>query len=319
VVDAAMSAGKPVVTMDAEFHVTTGSHYLDRGVMLTEAQGDQPGSLAAMAEDVRDMGFTVLVYGNRKGYYHPNPPLDQMQFWAKKQGQRVESITAFTDGTKMQIEQALVGNGLGATIVRDAMIGPEVETLEQGGQLLAREAARLGSPIVDYVLAPKGPAGIFLACEADPRQQPYLEYLKLGPGPYYALVHNYHLCHLEMLRTIRRVRAGGAPLLTNSTRPRISVNTIAKHDLKPGDCIEKGIGSFDVRGEAVLIANHPDHVPIGLVSQAVIRRPVKAEQRLTMEDVDLPDNIATRAWEAIMRGLQRPVASRTAGQEVHAP
>ena len=59
----------------------------------------------------------------------------------------------------------------------------------------------------------------------------------------------------------------------------------------------------------MLIAEHPDHVPIGLLSHAVIRRPVRAEQRLTMDDVDLPDNIATRAWEAIDRALERAIAS----------
>ena len=43
VVDLAMKAGKPVVTMGTEFHVTVGSYFADRGY-LTEAEGDQPGS-----------------------------------------------------------------------------------------------------------------------------------------------------------------------------------------------------------------------------------------------------------------------------------
>ncbi len=300
VVDAAIRAGKPVVTMDAEFHVTTGSHFVDRGVMITEAQGDQPGSLAAMAEDARDMGFTILVYGNRKGYYHPNPPRDQMQYWADKQCQRIESITAFTDGTKMQIEQALVANGLGATIACDGMIGPEAASMEDAGQILAAEARRIGQPIVDYALVAKGPAGIFIACEADPRQQQYLEYLKLGPGPYYVLVHNYHLCHLELIRTVRRVRDGGPALLTNSSRPTINVAAIAKRELRPGERIDKGIGSFDVRGEAVKIASDPKLVPIGLVAEAVVRRTVAEGQRLSFDDLELPDTLALEAWQGIL-------------------
>ena len=315
VIDAAIRAGKPVVTMDAEFHVTAGSHYVDRGVMLTEAQGDQPGSLAAMGEEARAMGFKVLVYGNRKGYYHPNPPRDQMQYWADKQCQRIESITAFTDGTKMQIEQALVANGLGATIVRDGMLGPTAESMEQGGLILAKEARTLGQPIADYAVVAKGPAGIFIACEADPRQQQYLEYLKLGPGPDYVLVHNYHLCHLEMLHTIRRVRGGGRALLTNSRRPTISVGTIAKRDLKPGERIAKGIGSFDVRGEAVRIAHNPNHVPIGLVCDAAIRRRVAADQPLHMDDIDLPDNLATRAWLSTIKSLREASEKASARKE----
>jgi predicted homoserine dehydrogenase-like protein len=246
----------------------------------------------------------VLVYGNRKGYYHANPPLDQMQFWAKKQGLSLDQVTAATDGTKMQIEQALIANGLGATIARDGMLGPSAESMEEGGQVLAREAKKIGKPIADYVLVSKGPPGIFVACETDPRQAPALEYLKLGPGPYYVLVHNYHLCHLEMIKTIRRVRdREGAALLNNSKSPTISIAAIAKRDLKPGEKIHKGIGSFDLRGEAVRMEKNADHMPIGLVADAVVKRRIEAEQRLTFDDVEIPESLALTAWRAI---VQRP-------------
>jgi predicted homoserine dehydrogenase-like protein len=60
--------------------------------------------------------------------------------------------------------------------------------------------------------------------------------------------------------------------------------------------IRRGIGSFDLRGEAVRIVDHPDHVPIGLVSDAVIARPIQPGQRLSFSDVDLPDTLALKAW-----------------------
>ncbi len=317
VVDAALRAGRPVVTMDAEFHVTCGSYFVRResdgaAAMLTEAHGDQPGSLAALAEDARDMGFDVLVYGNRKGYYHPNPPLEQMQFWARKQGLSLEQVTAATDGTKMQIEQALVANGLGATMIRDGMLGPQCETLEEGGQVLASEAAQLGRPIADYVLAPKAPAGIFVACAHDPRQQAALEYLKLGPGPHYVLVQNFHLCHLEIVKTIRRVVAGGPPLLTNSPQPVFSVAAIAKRDLGPCQIIRRGIGSFELRGEAVRIAGLPDHLPIGLVSDAIVKRAIAAGEQLRFDDVELPESLALSAWRAIQGEASSPRAAARA-------
>ena len=114
VVEHALKAGRPVVTMNAEFQVTTGSYFVDRGV-LTEAEGDQPGCIAALAEQAREMGFTPVVYGNRKGFYEPNPAYEQMQVWAKKQGISMTQVTSFTDGTKNQIEAALVANGLERT------------------------------------------------------------------------------------------------------------------------------------------------------------------------------------------------------------
>jgi predicted homoserine dehydrogenase-like protein len=280
--------------------VTTGSYFVARGALLTEAEGDQPGSLAALAEEARGMGFRVLVYGNRKGYYHPNPPLDQMQFWAKRQRISLDQVTAATDGTKLQIEQALIANGLDATLARDGMLGVECDTLEQAGQYLAEKAAQLGRPIADYALAPKAVAGIFVACETDPRQQPFLEYFKLGPGPFYVLVRNYHLCHLEIARTIRRVREGQSALLNNSKAPTISVAAIAKRALNRGERIHKGIGSFDLRGEAVHMDAHPDHLPIGLVTDAVVKRRVDAGQCMTFDDIEIPESLALQAWRAVV-------------------
>jgi predicted homoserine dehydrogenase-like protein len=307
VIDAALKAGRIVVTMDAEFHVTTGSYFAGKG-SLTEAQGDQPGSLAALAEDVAAMGFQPWVYGNRKGYYHPNPPRDQMEFWAKKQGLSLDQVTAATDGTKIQIEQALVANGLGADIVQDGLLGPTAETLHEGGLTLALHAKGLGRPIADYVIAAKAPAGIFIVAEHDPRQQPYLEYLKLGEGPFYTLVHNYHLCHLEIVKTIQRMIEGRGPLLDNSARPRFGVAAVAKRDLKVGEVIRRGIGSFDLRGEAVRLAAHRGHVPIGLVSDVVIQRPIQAGQRLNLDDIEIPDSLAWTAWQKIGEALgkERP-------------
>src|SRR5690606_23422997 len=54
VIERAMAAGRPVVTMNSEFHVTTGSWFADRG-LLTEAEGDQPGCLAALRENMLAM------------------------------------------------------------------------------------------------------------------------------------------------------------------------------------------------------------------------------------------------------------------------
>ena len=70
------------------------------------------------------MGFSPLVYGNRKGYYNPDPPRDQMEYRAHKQGISLDQVTGATDGTKVHIEQALVANGLGATIARDGVSFP---------------------------------------------------------------------------------------------------------------------------------------------------------------------------------------------------
>ena len=289
----------PVVTMNTELQVTTGSYFARRGY-ITEAEGDQPGCLAALHENAIAMGFTPLVYGNIKGFLNKDPKEKEMKYWSKRNGISLEMVTSFTDGTKVQYEQALVANGLGAGIVQQGLLGYESDDVKEGGDRLALESERMGKPISDYLLAPKAPPGVFLTATHHENQKGALRYFKMGEGPYYTLVQPFHLCHLEIMKTIRRVLDGREVLLNNSERPTASVAAIAKRDLQPGQTIAKGIGSFEVRGEAITIDQHADHVPIGLLSNATLVRPIKAGQVLTMADVELPQSLAKKAWDETM-------------------
>ena len=292
VIDEALRAGKPVVTMNSEFHVTTGSYFADKG-LLTEAEGDQPGSIAALREEAIMMGFKPLVYGNMKGFLNHFPTPEEMAYWAGKQGISVAQTTSFTDGTKIQIEQALVANGFGATIACQGMQGPKATDVTKAAIDLARGAAERGQAISDYVLAP-GNAGVFVVGTHDKSEWKALNYLKLGDGPYYVLVRPFHLCQYEIIKTLRRVLAGGGVLLNNSSNPTISIVGIAKTQLSPGTAIDRALGGFQVRGEAAKIQDVPHHVPMGLIQNAVVRRQIEPGQIITFDDVDLPDTLALK-------------------------
>ncbi len=298
-IDRILKADIPVVTMNSEFHITTGSYFVDKG-LVTEAEGDQPGALAILHEEAVDMGFSPLVYGNIKGFLNHNPTIKDMQFWSKKSQISLGMVTSFTDGTKVQIEQALVANGLGAAIIEDGLIGMPYDDMAVGGNILASKAKNLGMPVSDYLLSAKLPAGVFVIVEHEGNQQAAMRYFKMGDGPYYVLERTYHLCHLEILKTIKRVLSGGGVLLDNSPKPRISVATIAKHDLKAGAKIDKGIGSFDVRGIAITIKDDINHIPIGLMSDVTLRKDVAAGERLSFDDVDIPDSLALRIWREMI-------------------
>lgn len=295
VIDQAIKADIPVITMNTELQVTTGSYFARRG-FITEAEGDQPGCLAALHENVVAMGFKPLVYGNIKGFLNLNPTPEDMAYFSKKNGLRIEMTTSFTDGTKVQMEQALVANGLGAGIAKDGLIAPSSDDLNKTGTELAEVANSIGYPISEFVLAPNAPPGVFITAAHDPKQQAALRYYKMGDGPYYTILQNYHLCHLEILKTIRRVVAGGGVLLNNGENPKITVAAIAKRPLQPGEKIEKGIGSFQVRGEAVSLEENAALVPIGLLVHAVLKREVAAGNRITFDDVALPESLALTAW-----------------------
>lgn len=301
VIHAAHKRGLPVVTMNSEFHVTVGSALIGGGY-LTEAEGDQPGCLAALDRRVREAGFHPLVYGNIKGFLDQDPSREQMQYWAAKQGISLNQVTAFTDGTKVQIEQALVANGLGAGILSPGLLGPQSDDLQGAALALAGQArAAGGQPVSDYVLHAGGPAGVFIVASHEQEQQPYLEYLKLGVGPFYFLLQPFHLCHLEMLRTIEAVLDGAPVLLNNSARPSVGVCAIAKRSLQAGQAVERGLGSFLLRGEVRPIGEFTRLVPLGLLERCRLVAPVEAGEALTWDHVSLPGSLALELCQSLPR------------------
>ena len=297
----------PVVTMNTEYHVTAGSYFVGKG-LISEAEGDQPGCQAALKEEALELGFRPLVYGNMKGFRNLNPTERDMEYWSKRQATSIPMTTSFTDGTKIQFEQALVANGCGATFAVPGMLGIETDDLGSGAEKLAKRAQTLGMPISDYILSLKLSHGVFIVAEHDSCQRAALRYYKMGDGPYYILLRSNVFVHLEVLKTIKRIINQKRVLLDNSELPRISVATVAKRQLEPGTKIKHGIGSFDVRGLGIEITKNAGHMPIGLVSNATIKRRIEPGQILSVEDVEIPDSLAFHAWREIER---RVIANST--------
>ena len=67
--------------------------------------------------------------------------------------------------------------------------------------------------------------------------------------------------------------------------------------MKPGELIERGIGGFQFRGEAIKLAQHPDHVPIGLLRKTALKRAVEPGQIITFDDIDI---LPSRALDIVM-------------------
>ena len=292
-----MDAGIPVVTMNTELQVTTGSYFAGKG-FITEAEGDQPGCIAALRENVLQMGFEPLVYGNIKGFLNPTPSFEDMLYWSKRNKISLEMVTSFTDGTKVEFEQTLIANAFQSKLLPSGITGIISEDLRDGANALAIEAERLGSPISDYVLSSKAPAGVFITAKHldTAGQRDALHYMKLGEGPYYTLIMPFHLCHLEVMKTIRRVVEKKEILLNNTCTPSYSMGAVVKKRIAAGTTIKRGIGSFEVRGRALRIEDMPNHIPIGLLEQATIIKPMEEGEFLTFADVDIPDSLAYRAW-----------------------
>jgi len=90
-------------------------------------------------------------------------------------------------------------------------------------------------------------------------------------------------------------------LLDNSLQPTTSVCTIAKRELKPGTVIKRADRNFQIRGEALSIREAPNHVPIGLMNDVVIKRKVEPGQMLEFYDVEIPESQAYDAWQYTLK------------------
>lgn len=300
----AFSYNLPVVTMDADTLVISGS-WLSQLGKLCESDGDQPGCLASLKEEVEEMGFSPLVYGNIKGFHNTNPTKEDMEYWSQKQRYSLSSVTSFTDGTKLQIEQCLVANGLNASIACQGLTGERISDLKTGAFSLAQKASDLNLVLSDYIISADAPPGVFIVGTHHEDLAPDLKTYKMGDGPFYLHYKPTHLCFFETPKTIKQFYYHDHKLLDNGIIPRVGVAAIAKRELTPGTIIEKGIGSFDVRGEAINITNQIDMIPIGLLSRAHIKRRIECGQMITFDDIEIPESMALKAWKETIEMINR--------------
>jgi predicted homoserine dehydrogenase-like protein len=299
---AALEHGTHVVLMNAELDGTVGSILKRRadkaGVVITGADGDQPAVQLNLVRFVRSIGLVPRVCGNIKGLQdHYRTPLTQAGF-AKEWGQTPEMVTSFADGTKISFEQAIVANALGFHVAQRGMVGPEHggHVDELTGAFDLDRVRELGG-IVDYALGSQPGPGVFVFAEAhDDTQRHYLRYGKLGDGPLYSFYVPYHLTIFEVALTVARVVAFGDAAIAPASGPMVDVVALAKSDLEAGTVLD-GLGGFHTYG---VCENHPvvrrdGLLPMGLAEGSTLRRAVRRDEPLRVEDVDPPETSLT--WE----------------------
>ncbi|KAA1032812.1 NAD(P)-dependent oxidoreductase [Pseudonocardia sp. EV170527-09] len=292
---AAIERGLPVVTMNAELDGTVGPLLAHRaraaGVVLTGADGDQPGVQANLLRFVKGIGVTPLVAGNIKGLQDEYRTPTTQQAFAEKWGQDPYMVTSFADGTKVSFEQAIVANAFGFTVGRRGMYGRDhaghVDELTQAYDV--DELRELGG-VVDYVVGAKPGPGIYvLGTHDDPKQRHYLNLYKLGEGPLYSFYTPYHLCHFEVPNTIVRAVDFADAALSPPAGQRVDVVATAKQDLRAGHTLD-GLGGYDTYGvaEASPVTRSERLLPMGVAEGCTLTRDVAKDTVLTYDDVTLP-------------------------------
>lgn len=290
---------KHVVMMNPEVDGTVGpilKKYADKaGVVLTSADGDQPGVEGNLYRFVKSIGVKPVVCGNIKGLHDPYRNPTTQEAFAKQWGQKPHMVTSFADGTKISFEQAIVANATGMGVGKRGMFGPAVEPgqhlKEVANSLYPLDAVLNGPGIVDYVVrAEPGPGVFVLGTHDHPKQKHYLNLYKLGEGPLYLFYTPYHLCHFEAPLTAARAVLFNDAALTPIGAPTVDVVTAAKTNLKKGEKLD-GLGHYMTYGlcENADTTIKENLLPIGLAEGCILKHDINKDKVLTYDDVIIPD------------------------------
>jgi predicted homoserine dehydrogenase-like protein len=288
----AMAAGKDVVSMNAEGDATIG-HLLHRtaaeqGVVYSIADGDQPGVLLRQIEHVTGMGFKIAAAVNCKRNLdvHQNPT--DSRPYADRDGTSVLMTTAFGDGTKMQIENAVVANLSGLVPEQRGMHGVPT-TLARAVEDITAVLSTRG--VVEYTLGGDFAGGVCIIGYADDpgMVQPYMRYSKMGEGPNYLFFRPYHLLHHELPVTIAEVVMDRHGLGEPQPRPVAEVVAMAKRALRPGESMD-GIGGYASYGHVDTVERSEGYLPIGLAEHAKLVRDVPKDHPVPLEAVELDES-----------------------------
>jgi predicted homoserine dehydrogenase-like protein len=293
VTEEAIAHRKHVVLMNAELDATVGpilKVHADRaGVVITNADGDQPGVMMNLLRFVRTIGYKPVLAGNIKGLQdHYRTPETQKGF-AAAHGISPEMATSFADGTKISMENAIVANATGFKVGVRGMYGPECKHVNEAVSLFPLEEM-LERGLVDYILgAEPGPGVFVLGYNEHPERKGYMRYFKMGEGPLYPFYVPYHLPHLEGPLTAARAVLFHDAAVVPIGAPVCDVITIAKTDLKAGEVID-GIGGFKTYGtiENIEISRTGNLLPMGLAEGCRLHNDISKDQAITYQDIQLP-------------------------------
>jgi predicted homoserine dehydrogenase-like protein len=288
----ALEHQKHLVLMNAEIDLIFGPYFLQlarkNGVVYTSCDGDQHGVIKHLVDDLELWGFNLVMAGNIKGfldrYSNPTKIIPE----ADKRHLDYKMATAYTDGTKLCIEMALVANALGLSTFVPGMHGPQANHLQDVFHLFDFNALwKNKQPLVDYILGTEPGGGVFAIgyCE-DPYQKSMLSYYKMGEGPFYLFYRPYHLCHIEAMACLAEAFLDGRSLLQPMHGFRANVYAYAKRELSQGEKLD-GIGGYTCYG---LIENCPQNkdslgLPICLAEGVTLKRDVSKDERILMSDI----------------------------------
>jgi predicted homoserine dehydrogenase-like protein len=280
--------GKNIVMLNVETDVTIGV-LLDRlarkvGCIYTVAAGDEPAVCKMLYDFSKTIGFEVVCLGKGKNNpinYEATPEMCREE--AERKGMNPKMLSAFIDGTKTMVEMAAVSNATGLLPDVPGMHGPKVELDDLVKVFIPKEDRGIlnKSGCVDYSTGKIAP-GVFAIVKTDePRIINDMNFVSMGPGPYFTFYRPYHLCNIET--PIAVAEAVIYKEATVTAKDMYSeVVPIAKRNLKAGETIG-GIGSADIFNRIYTYeeARKKRAIPMGIAPGGRVLKDIAKGEMLT--------------------------------------
>lgn len=318
---------KHFVTLSVEMDVVVG-HILkmmadNAGVTYTGIYGDEPGVIKLLYDTVKSLGFEVVAAGrgdtgNSDLKWNPETVMPLIEGRSKKRGFDPNKMTvnpymfaSFNDGSKTSEELTMVANATGlvpdvrgthAPIIEYSDFSvkvPKMFDLKERGGLLNQTG------VVESTGIPGGVGTIYCWVVVTSKLDSVISGLQYhgsgGPGPNWVWWEPIH-----WVANTAPISIAYAALFNQATVAPIGKNrvadtiTIAKKDLRAGEVIDD-IGGYCVAGriEKARIAKEQNLLPLGLSKGCIIKRDLKKEEPLTLNDVELTntDSLVYQLWK----------------------
>lgn len=289
----ALERRKHLVMMNAEADLIFGPDLRRRarenGVVYSSCNGDQPVVVKQLIDEMRFWGFDLVMAGNVKGFLDRYSNPTKIVPEADKRGLDYKMATSYTDGTKLNIEMALVANALGLQTSIPGMQGPHaahVRDVLTKFDLPALWKNKQG--VVDYVLGAEPKGGVFaIGYTENALQRSTLAWypMEMGAGPFYVFYRPYHLGFIEAMSTIGAAALDGRSLLEPTFGLQTNVYAYAKRDLQIGETLDH-IGGYACYGLVENCEGERDPgLPICLASEMTLRRNIAQNEKILWSDV----------------------------------
>ncbi len=334
---ACIEHGKHVVMVNVEADVMVGPILAEKarakGLIYSMAYGDQPALICELVDWVRSCGFELTSAGKGMNFeprYRYSTPDTVWGFfgWSAEEVAKGDfnpkMYNSFTDGTKAAIEMAAVANGTGLDCPEDGLAFPPAglhdlakvfRPASDGGRMersglvdIAASQEPDGREVVNNIRY-----GVFVTFKAhnEYTRGCFKQYgLLTDPSGWYASMWRpFHIIGLETSVSVLSAVLRGEP--TGSSKEfRGDAVATAKKDMQPGEILD-GEGGFAVWANAIPASKslRLRALPMGLAQNVKLKRPVKKDQIVSYDDVELVNDRDVVTLRQEMEDRFRPAQS----------